>query len=97
MIIMTTEFEIDPLRHDEAVAASLEMQEALADFPGAISLRFFITIENPNVFFLYEVWRDHDAYEAHLKHPALHKVQKASKNYVVRRIRSSSFDATRRH
>lgn len=54
---------------DEVARALVELQEPSLAEEGILEYRAHRDTENPNVFFMFEVYRDQAAYEAHVETP----------------------------
>jgi quinol monooxygenase YgiN len=62
--------EIDPLRLGEYHAAVMtQIRTAVQNEPGVLTLDAVADSSNPARITIFEIYRDRDAYEAHLKTP----------------------------
>jgi quinol monooxygenase YgiN len=51
----------------EGIAALRALRDGSRTEPGCVTFDVAQGIDDPNVFFLYEIWRDQDALDAHYK------------------------------
>ena len=65
MIITSIQFTFAPQDGDTAEALLRELREASQKEPGVIQFEVGRSNDEPNVFGLWEVYRDEDAIEAH--------------------------------
>ena len=65
MIIITVEINIKPGSRQEAILASQKMAQASQAEAGCAAYRFYVDIEDPNKFFLFELWETEEALAAH--------------------------------
>jgi quinol monooxygenase YgiN len=68
-IIVTGYLKVDPARHDEAVAAALEVMQATRAEEGNEGYTFSADLETPGVFHITEQWASHAALDAHMAAP----------------------------
>ena len=79
--------DIQPEHVDAFIEASVgDAQGSTRDEPGCFRFDMHQDAENPARFYLYEVYRDVAAFEAHLETPALHPV--AGRGHLVLRRRA---------
>lgn len=65
MITVTVIIEVDPERAEEAFEAICKNAAASRQEPGCLRFEVSRHLEKANVFALAELYRDHDAVEAH--------------------------------
>ena len=68
-IIVTGHLRVDPARHDEAVAAALEVMEATRAEEGNEAYTFSADLAEPGLLHIYERWADAAALDAHMATP----------------------------
>jgi quinol monooxygenase YgiN len=67
MIITSIQFTFSPQDTEKAKTLLREIRDASVKEPGVILFEVGQSSEEPNVFALWEVYRDKDAFEAHRK------------------------------
>lgn len=65
MIISSVRFTFDPSDADKAETMLRELRDASVKEPGVVQFEVGRSDEKPNVFALWEVYRDKDAVDAH--------------------------------
>ena len=68
-IIVTGYLKVDPARHDDAVAAVLEVMRATRAEEGNEGYTFAADLEQPGVFHIFEHWASAAALDSHMAAP----------------------------
>ena len=67
MIVIAGSVAIKPERRAEVVQVAREMSEASRRETGCLAYEFYVSIEDPNVFFVFEEWATEDALARHFQ------------------------------
>ena len=67
MIVIAGSVAIKPERRAEVVQVAREMAEASRRETGCLAYDFYVGIEDPNVFFIFEEWATEDALARHFQ------------------------------
>lgn len=77
MLIVSGTFEIHPDDCEAALEAARIMARASNDEPGCHSYAFFVDIDQPNRFRVFEEWEDLEALEEHFQTPHMATFRKS--------------------
>ncbi len=69
MIVISGRMRFDPAHRERALAEIAPVVAATADEEGNVHYRYYADLEDPNVFLLFEEWRDDEALQAHFSQP----------------------------
>lgn len=68
MFVLSVELEIaEQNRDDFAAAISRQARTSVASEPGCLRFDVAVSRDDPNIFLLYEIYSDEDAFEEHKK------------------------------
>lgn len=83
MYVLSVEVEVDP-RHADDYRSVIERQARTSVEREAGCFQFDVAVdpENPNRFFLYEIYRDKSAFDAHLAAPHSKENGAATKPWI---------------
>ncbi len=84
--VITVDFEIAPDQHKHFVTLVREnAKRSLADEPGCRRFDVALPHDGPNRVFLYEIYDDEAAFQAHLRSPHFKSFAAATKDMVTGR------------
>ncbi len=69
MIVISGRMRFDPAHRERALAEIAPVVAATADEEGNVHYRYYADLKDPNVFLLFEEWRDDEALQAHFSQP----------------------------
>ncbi len=69
MIIVSGTFQVDPARHEDAVAVGTKMAEASRAEAGCIAYGFWCDPHEPAIFRVFEEWASAEALDSHFAEP----------------------------
>lgn len=69
MIIITGTMEVEPGNEEQAKANFALAAEKCKDERGCIEYRFWQSVDQPNLFRVYEEWEDKECLREHSAHP----------------------------
>jgi quinol monooxygenase YgiN len=86
MLVVVVEFQIKPAFIDAFACAIVDNARASRETePGCRQFDVCRDLANPSVFFLYELYDDASAFEAHLRSPHFLLMDGASRSWVERK------------
>ena len=65
MIIITVEVNVKPEYREEAIPVALQMAQASQAESGCLAYQFYTDLQDPNKFFLFELWETEEALADH--------------------------------
>lgn len=77
MVIVSGEFEVASGDRDRAVEIAKKMAAATRAEAGCLTYAFYRDLEHPEVFRVYEEWRDDAALDAHFQTPHMAEFRRA--------------------
>jgi quinol monooxygenase YgiN len=85
-VTILVETETKPGKRQEVLALlKAHAERALANEPGCPQFDVVTPDDDPDRLYLIEVYKDHEAREAHLKHPRLAQIQAAQADLIRHR------------
>jgi quinol monooxygenase YgiN len=92
MLVIAGVIRIDPARHEDAVRAAVEMQEATRAEAGCISYSFSADLAEAGLFRIFEEWESPEALGAHFRAPHMAKFQGAVGALGVREMKVQRYE-----
>ena len=76
MIVIAGTVRTNPAARDAALKLARWMSAQSEAEPGCISYRFYESIGEPGIFFIFEEWKDENALKAHFETPHMAEFRK---------------------
>ena len=84
MYTLMVTIQIKPEHRNSFVEAMLEdARSSLQNEPGVVRFDMHQDEHDPNRFYMYEVFRDRDAFEAHLQTPQVDRLREATETWYA--------------
>ncbi|MBI1261977.1 MAG: hypothetical protein GC184_09650 [Rhizobiales bacterium] len=96
MIVVTGTVEVGEGSRDQAMALAVEVAQATRQEPGCISYGFYVDIENPQCFRIYEEWESEEALTRHFTMPHMVRFAEGMSDIDVSAMDISKFEAGER-
>ncbi len=93
MIIVSGTIPVQPDKRDEAIAAAQEMVAATVQENGCHHYQFYSSIDDPNLFRVYEEWESMEALQAHFETPHMATFRQKLPNLVAGPGKIKRFEA----
>jgi quinol monooxygenase YgiN len=92
MLVIAGHIRIDPARHEDAVRAAVEVQEATRREAGCISYTFSADLAEKGVFRIFEEWASPEALAEHFRTSHMARFQGAIGGLGVRELKVQRYE-----
>ena len=91
MIVVAGKVRIKPERRQAAIDAALRMQQATQAEAGCVAYHFYASLEDPNLFFVFEEWESEKALERHFQTAHMEAFQRQLPEFLDGEIRIKQY------